>query len=235
MVSTTAMTSLCFSSSISFVKRRDSVSENCRTGLNTRGKSRFPFKSLKWTQQSDLNHMLAVSCSGTIETPARTAGGQVPEKVRLLALEFESLTEPIDRVKRLLQYAAVLPPFDESARVPENKVTGCTTQVWLVARMDKNGKVRFRADSDSEITKGFCSCLIWMLDGADPEEVVGVKGEDLAEMNVGVHGKEQSRVNTWHNVLIGMQKRTRDLVAERADGKSPFPLRISRYRDLYFQ
>lgn len=79
--------------------------------------------------------------------------------------------------------------------------------------MDELGRMRFRADSDSEISKGFCSCLIYVLDGAEPEEVVKVKSEDLADLNVGLHGKAHSRVNTWHNVLIAMQKRTRDLLA----------------------
>ncbi|XWS69099.1 hypothetical protein CRYUN_Cryun04dG0150200 [Craigia yunnanensis] len=161
------------------------------------------------------------SCSTTIETPLENTYKQgVSDKVQLLVSEFKSLTEPIDRVKRLLHYAEMLAPFDESARVPANRVKGCTTQVWLDARIDKNGKVRFRADSDSEITKGFCSCLIWMMDGADPEEVVGVRAEDLVELNVGVHGKAQSRVNTWQNVLISMRDRTEALVVER-QGKLP--------------
>ncbi|OWM90542.1 hypothetical protein CDL15_Pgr014845 [Punica granatum] len=88
--------------------------------------------------------------------------------------------------------------------------------------MDKDGKMRFGADSDSEITRGFCSCLVWMLDGAAPEEVLELKTEDLASLNVGLpRGGERSRVNTWHNVLISMQKRTKMLMAER-DGKAPF-------------
>ncbi|XVE92313.1 hypothetical protein REPUB_Repub01dG0085800 [Reevesia pubescens] len=121
----------------------------------------------------------------------------------------------------------MLAPFEESARVPENRVKGCTTQVWLDARIDKNGKVRFRADSDSEITKGFCWCLIWMMDGASPEEVVGVRAEDLVELNVGVHGKAQSRVNTWQNVLISMRDRTEALMVER-QGKLPSQLIVIR-------
>ncbi|KAF2292786.1 hypothetical protein GH714_028939 [Hevea brasiliensis] len=139
------------------------------------------------------------------------------DRIQRLVSEFESLEEPIERVKRLLDYAARLPPFDESARLPGNRVMGCTTQVWLEARMDENGRMRFRADSDSEITKGFISCLIWLLDGAEPAEVVAVKSEDLAAMNVGLYGKAQSRVNTWLNVLINMQNRTKALAAGRKE------------------
>ncbi|KAK9926785.1 hypothetical protein M0R45_023998 [Rubus argutus] len=98
---------------------------------------------------------------------------------------------------------------------------GCTAQVWLEATMDKDGRMRFSADSDSEITRGFCSCLVSVLDGATPEEVLAVKTDDLAALNVGLPGAQRSRVNTWHNVLVSMHKKTKALVAER-QGKPPF-------------
>lgn len=97
-----------------------------------------------------------------------------------------------------------------------NRVMGCTAQVWLEVTMDEEGRMRFAADSDSEITKGFCSCLIWVLDRAAPEEVLALKTDDLAALNIGLPAVGHSRVNTWHNVLVGMQKRTKALVAERA-------------------
>ncbi|MCE3217048.1 SufE-like protein 2, chloroplastic [Datura stramonium] len=75
--------------------------------------------------------------------------------------------------------------------------------------------MRFTVDSDSEITKGFCSCLMWVLDGAEPEEILSVTAEDLADMNVGLPKRGRSRVNTWHNVLFSMQNRTQDCVQER--------------------
>ncbi|KAI9082740.1 hypothetical protein K1719_035314 [Acacia pycnantha] len=60
--------------------------------------------------------------------------------------------------------------------------------------MDELGRMRFKASSNSEILKGFCWCLIWMLDGAKSEEVLTVATEDLAEINVGLHVKAQSKV-----------------------------------------
>lgn len=131
-----------------------------------------------------------------------------------MGFEFKSLPEPIDRIKRLLHYATLLPRFDESSRIPENRVMGCTTQVWLDVMIDGNGVMRFRVDSDSEITKGFCSCLISVLDGAEADEVLSVGTDDFEEMNVGLPRRGKSRVHTWHNVLISMQKRTKNLVLE---------------------
>ncbi|PIA51629.1 hypothetical protein AQUCO_01100468v1 [Aquilegia coerulea] len=162
------------------------------------------------------------SCSTVTEiTPSSEQ--LIIERLQSIISEFQSLTEPVDRVKKLLHYATVLPKFDEFKRVLENRVMGCTAQVWLDVSMDEFGRMRFAADSDSEITKGLCSCLIWILDGAFPDEVLGLKTENLSTLNVGLPGRVQSRVNTWHNVLISMQKRTKILVAQR-QGKPPVDL-----------
>nr|XP_043606856.1 sufE-like protein 2, chloroplastic [Erigeron canadensis] len=134
----------------------------------------------------------------------------VTEKLKILVSEFKSLPEPIDRVKKLLHYASLLPEFENSLRTESNRVTGCTAQVWLEAIIaDSNGTIRFRVDSDSEITKGFCYCLIWLLDGEKGEEVIKINVEDLKEMNVGITPiRVSSRVNTWHHVLLAMQNKT---------------------------
>ncbi|KAA0061053.1 sufE-like protein 2 [Cucumis melo var. makuwa] len=138
----------------------------------------------------------------------------VADKLRRLVLEFESLLEPIDRVKRLLHYAAILGSSDKAIRIPENRVRGCAAQVWLDVKIDEFDRMRFKADSDSEIAKGYCSCLIWMLEGAEPWEVLNVRSDDLEAVNVGLHGKATSRVNTWQNVLMSMQMRTNTLVSK---------------------
>ncbi|KOM39715.1 hypothetical protein LR48_Vigan03g309700 [Vigna angularis] len=138
----------------------------------------------------------------------------VADKLNNIASEFTSLSQPIDRVKRLLHYASLLPPFLDADRVPANRVVGCATKVWVVAEIDERRRMRFRADSDSEISKGFCWCLVWILDGAKPEEVLMVEREDLADVNVGLGMslKAHSRTNTWHNVLFTMQTAAKDLL-----------------------
>ncbi|MFS7898735.1 putative Fe-S metabolism associated domain, SufE [Helianthus anomalus] len=139
----------------------------------------------------------------------------VAEKQNILVSEFKSLPKPIDRVKRLIHYASLLPEVEQSCKVEPNRVTGCTAQVWLEVVMEVDGTMRFRVDSDSEITKGFCYCLVWLLDGAAAGDVVQVRVDDLSEMNVGVLPvRVSSRVITWHNVLLSMQTRTRNLVME---------------------
>lgn len=158
----------------------------------------------------------------SIAIPVYTSAELVADKLHRLVLEFESLLEPIDRVKRLLHYASILDTSEESIRVPDNRVRGCATQVWLDVKIDEFDRMRFKADSDSEIAKGYCSCLIWMLEGAEPWEVMKVRSDDLEAVNVGLHGKAKSRVNTWQNVLMSMKMRTNALVSiSRSEANKP--------------
>ncbi|KAG0458217.1 hypothetical protein HPP92_023374 [Vanilla planifolia] len=145
-------------------------------------------------------------------------------RIHRLAAEFRSLPEPIDRVKRLLSYADDLPPFLDADRVPCNRVTGCTAEVWLSSHIDALGRMRFAADSDSVIARGFCACLLSVVQGALPEEVLAVRRDDLAELNVVGLGA-RSRVNTWHNVLLSMQRRALAMVDEGEEQPrvDPFP------------
>ncbi|CAI0447434.1 unnamed protein product [Linum tenue] len=165
------------------------------------------------------------ACSAvSFPSSAAAAAELVPARLQQLITEFGSLTEPSDRVKRLMGYAALLPPFPDASRVALNRVMGCTAQVWLETRIDEEGRMRFLVDSDSEITRGLCACLIWLLDGAAPADVLSLKTEDLAVLNFGLPGTQRSRANTWLNVLVSMQKRSKKLLAER-EGKmfEPFP------------
>ncbi|XP_073158828.1 quinolinate synthase, chloroplastic [Henckelia pumila] len=172
-------------------------------------------------------HCSAVASGTSNLTSTATGAGS---KLRVLIEELQSLNEPVDRVKRLLHYAELLPSFEDSLKTTENRVPGCTARVWIHVELDSENRLRFLADSDSEITKGYCACLVWALDGATPQEILAVKTEDVAPLSVvGLNGKgrgySSSRANTWHNVLMSMQKRTKALVAKR-EGRlqgQPFP------------
>lgn len=168
------------------------------------------------------NASLSFTCAAAVTSspPLPEASDLAASRLERLVSEFRAFTNPVDRMKHLIGYSEALPPLDESKRTARNRVMGCTAQVWVDASMDETGRVRLWADSDSEVTRGFCGCLVWLLDGASPEEVLRLTTEDLAALNVGGIGKAMSRANTWYNVLISMQKKTKALVAEK-EGKAP--------------
>ncbi|KAF0889518.1 hypothetical protein E2562_025286 [Oryza meyeriana var. granulata] len=158
-------------------------------------------------------------------------------RIRRLAEEFRAVPDAANRARHLLAHAAALPRLGEADRVAANRVMGCVAQVWLVGQCDAGGRMRFSADSDSELSRGYCAWLISALDGARPEEVLDVDPADLAPLG-GIAAGTRSRATTWHNVLVGMQKRARAAIAAR-EGRppgEPFPsLVIARDRAVRAQ
>lgn len=144
-------------------------------------------------------------------------------RLRLLAEEFRALPSDADRARRLLSLAAALPRLPEPDRAQGNRVMGCVARVWLVARCNAatGWRMRFAADSDSDLSRGYCACLVAALDGAKPEDVLAVDpaDPDLAPLGAGITAA-RSRASTWHNVLVGMQKRARTAIAAR-EGRHP--------------
>ncbi|KAI4374594.1 hypothetical protein MLD38_012574 [Melastoma candidum] len=195
---------------------------NPNPNLNILPGRRVPFPPLRcFPKPANDRRSLFPSTAISFSSSSPLSADAIPCKLDSLVSEFRSLPHPVDRVKRLLEFSGSLPPLPDASRVDSNRVMGCTTQVWLEAKLDEDGRMRFWADSDSEISRGYCSCLIWLLDGAMPSEVLMMKMDDLAELSVGLPSSGRSRVNTWHNVLISMQKRTKAFLA-RLEGKVPY-------------
>lgn len=142
-------------------------------------------------------------------------------KLMNLVSDLQAIRDVKERTGKLLQYGSRLPLFPDSLRISENRVMGCTAQVWLTAELGEDGNMRFAADSDSEITKGFCAVLIETLNGARPQDVVAVPLETLAGMGVGIFGGTPSRANSWYNVLVTMQKKT-EMALAQCEGRDAF-------------
>ncbi|XP_074294663.1 quinolinate synthase, chloroplastic [Silene latifolia] len=176
------------------------------------------------TKTSYFKHFKPIASTSIPITPSPSSSSSSSSsstslKLSKLISEFQPLTTPIDRLTRVLDYATIL-TSPSSIRTRSNRVMGCTAQVWLDAHLDGDS-VRFTADSDSEVTRGLCGCLVWLLDGATPEQVLSVTVDDLAELNVNgvVNGlSSRSRGNTWHNVLLAMHKKTKLLLLEKQGG-----------------
>jgi|EP00624_Nannochloropsis_granulata_P002275 cysteine desulfuration protein SufE len=80
------------------------------------------------------------------------------------------------RVQHLLAMAGALKPFRDFRKLPENKVPGCLSTVYVHAYL-KEGKVYFEGDSDAQLTKGLVALLIEGMSGCESHEIQAVKPE----------------------------------------------------------
>jgi len=71
----------------------------------------------------------------------------------------------------LIELGEKLPDFEESYRTDANIVKGCQSKVWLLAE-EVEGKVYFKADSNTAITKGLVSLLVRVLSGQLPDDII---------------------------------------------------------------
>jgi cysteine desulfuration protein SufE len=94
--------------------------------------------------------------------------------------EFEILGDDREStIFYIMELGDKLPVLPEKFKIDENLIKGCQSKVWLTANED-NGKVRFLADSNTDITKGLISLLIRVLDGQPRKEIINA---DLAFLN----------------------------------------------------
>jgi cysteine desulfuration protein SufE len=83
----------------------------------------------------------------------------LPPALKKIVERFQRATEPKRRYEQLIWYAQKLQEFPEIDKLPENKVSGCVSQVYVTASL-ADDKVIFQGDSDSQLTKGLLAVLI---------------------------------------------------------------------------
>jgi len=62
----------------------------------------------------------------------------------------------------------------EEDKIEDNIVKGCQSKVWMTAGL-KDGRVHFKADSNTAITKGLVSLLVRVLDQSKPESIMNAE------------------------------------------------------------
>ena len=71
----------------------------------------------------------------------------------------------------IMELGQKLPELDEKYKIDENIIKGCQSKVWLTAELDGE-KIIFKADSNTEITKGLISLLIKVLSGQSIDNIL---------------------------------------------------------------
>lgn len=107
--------------------------------------------------------------------------------------EFEILGDDKEStIFYIMELGWKLKPFPEEERKEDNIIKGCQSKVWLIAQ-EKDGKVRFQADSNTDITRGLISLLIRVLDDRKPEEILSADLEFLSKIGMGgIIGSQRS-------------------------------------------
>lgn len=92
--------------------------------------------------------------------------------------DFELLDDWEDRYRYLIELGRKLEPLTPSERVPENKVHGCASQVWLATRIEdgENGaaQLAMKGDSDAHIVRGLIAILLALYSGKPANKIIEI-------------------------------------------------------------
>lgn len=91
----------------------------------------------------------------------------------------------------IMELGNELGELPEEDKIEGNIVKGCQSKVWMTAGLD-GGKIQFKADSNTAITKGLVSLLVRVLNQSEPEKI----------MNAEIYFPEQIGMNRF----IGTQR-----------------------------
>ncbi|WP_296817657.1 SufE family protein [Brevundimonas sp.] len=89
-----------------------------------------------------------------------------------LADTFDLLGDWEERYRYVIELGRGLEPLPEAARTDATKVSGCASQVWLLARTNADGKMSWLGDSDAHIVRGLIAILLDLYSGRTPQEVL---------------------------------------------------------------
>lgn len=95
-------------------------------------------------------------------------------RLDLLLEDLEALENWRERFEFIIDLGRDLDSksFPETARIPENLVRGCTSQVWLISEKTPEGALHLQADSDALFSKGLISLLLQVYSDLTPQEIL---------------------------------------------------------------
>jgi cysteine desulfuration protein SufE len=128
-----------------------------------------------------------------------------PASLSRIVEKFQRATTPRKRHELLIAYAKRLPDLPAEEKTPENKVQGCTSQVFIHSELIDQ-KICYRGDSDSQLVKGLVAILVEGLSGLDPVEVLQTTPDFIHETGLNV-SLTPSRSNGFYNIFQMMQQK----------------------------
>ncbi|WP_437205000.1 SufE family protein [Planctomicrobium sp. SH664] len=126
--------------------------------------------------------------------------------------EFDFLGDWEDRADFLIDLGFDLPKLPDAAKVEENRVHGCQSNVWMLIELNESvtpPRVEFVANSDSIIVNGLIVVLSAVYHGKTPAEILATDVDGIfRRLELDRHLSSQRR-----NGLYGMVTRIRDFAA----------------------
>ena len=129
-----------------------------------------------------------------------------------LVKKLKNAEDPKRKYEFILWLGKKLKVPNNNILIPENKVQGCVSEVFVKASF-QDGKLYWEGYSDALITKGLLAFLINGMNELTPKEVVNINNKFIEDTGLKA-SLTPSRSNGFLNILLKMQSQANDFLSE---------------------
>ena len=126
--------------------------------------------------------------------------------------KLKNSNDPKRKYEYILWLGKKLNVPSKNILIPENKVHGCVSEVFVKASF-QNGKLYWEGYSDALITKGLLAFLIYGMNELTPKEVVNLNNKFIEDTGLKT-SLTPSRSNGFLNILLKMQSQASKFLSE---------------------
>ena len=133
-------------------------------------------------------------------------------KLFKLVDKLKNSDDPKRKYEYILWLGKKLKIPNNNILIPENKVQGCVSEVFVKANL-LEGKLYWEGYSDALITKGLLAFLISGMNELTPKEVVNLNNKFIEDTGLKA-SLTPSRSNGFLNILLKMQSQANQFLSE---------------------
>ena len=125
----------------------------------------------------------------------------IKEELKNLKEIFEIFENPKDKFLQLMDMAKDHRPICDKDKIESNKIYGCSSQAWVVAKNHENKTYTFHTDSDALIVKGLLKILEKIFNNQTSEEILSVNSQYILR-TIGLEGSVTSQRNNGFSSAV---------------------------------
>ncbi|MBJ13352.1 MAG: hypothetical protein CMG62_09825 [Candidatus Marinimicrobia bacterium] len=103
----------------------------------------------------------------------------IQKELNNLRETFIVFEDPKDKFIQLIDMAKNSGTLDDSEKTNINKISGCTSQAWVISKINDDDTYTFKTDSDSLIVKGLLLILEKIFSNQPVDEVLSMNSNNI--------------------------------------------------------
>ncbi|OCL86721.1 Cysteine desulfuration protein SufE [Aliarcobacter thereius] len=128
----------------------------------------------------------------------------IKQRIEDIKEDLDFFEEELAKYEYIIDLGKKLPDFEDSYKIPENLVHGCTSQVWLICEQKEN-KLFFYGTSDAIIVKGLVYIILSIFSNLTIDELKQVDMDVVKEL-----GLSEVITPNRQSGVIGMIKKIKE-------------------------